>query len=553
MELATSFLEMEDGECSNNSRLCWMSPRVSFSQDLPMPDNSIRLSPEKRKWQHTSTDDSSSEFEFRMCSNTPDLARHSQQLHHHLGMLSADELFIDGKLRPLHLLPGVVSSADDLCLPWKSAPQKDFHSQNIISRHLSIESSTHFSPPHHHLRANPVSRSVGNSRCSSPSRVLPPPQTLPPITPASPKAKYSVKIKEFFKPKKPLTSSKDGSSAAQLTRDNSVTSSCRLPISPRSFWPFSRSNSAGESKTTTPAVPALPRRSNSTGESKTSSTAIVSKSADSAIEGGKASSHSNFEKAAISQGKNLHASLSVSDSERKNGEADRSTCVSSTTAQNSELLNSSAAKELPTPCPAPPSPSATPAFSSTDAAPVAVLDQHDFRLEESAVSTEGSCSDAVYATPNTPDQSSHVISTFKDAKKVAAMNVTRVRGSGSPCRVPRRRVSSPSVNFARGSPGRRGVVRNGSESKGNAGKIMLRNLERCSAEAKLGVGRLRDASNATERRNSYPVAVRVTPVLNVAIYRGKAPKPRLFSLGRLFSSKRDKPMETRVNNWRNGA
>ena len=81
-------------------------------------------------------------------------------------------------------------------------------------------------------------------------------------------------------------------------------------------------------------------------------------------------------------------------------------------------------------------------------------------------------------------------------------------------------------------------------------KIVLKNLERCSAEKKVGWKQL-------NRRGSFPVATRVSPVLNVAIYRGgKNPannNPNGF-FGSLFNNpKKDlKPKEGALN-WRKGA
>ncbi|MCO5570805.1 hypothetical protein L7F22_024533 [Adiantum nelumboides] len=91
-------------------------------------------------------------------------------------------------------------------------------------------------------------------------------------------------------------------------------------------------------------------------------------------------------------------------------------------------------------------------------------------------------------------------------------------------------------SFARGSPGRRG---------GNANKILLKNLERCSAERRLG----RDGWRGLNNSSLYPtVAFRVSPVLNVGVY-----KNGLFGFAHLFSFRKNKkPLEAAVN-WRKGA
>eukprot|EP00250_Pteridium_aquilinum_P014582 c22072_g1_i1 orf=578-2350(+) len=115
--------------------------------------------------------------------------------------------------------------------------------------------------------------SLSNSRCSSPSRSRPSGTfSQPPTTPTSPKAtsssQKSSKFLHFFKLKKHLNSNKE---ALFLSSESFAASGSRLS---RAFWPFSRSNSAGESKSAHGVLP-LPRRSNSAGESKTTSSSLL--------------------------------------------------------------------------------------------------------------------------------------------------------------------------------------------------------------------------------------------------------------------------------------
>lgn len=136
--------------------------------------------------------------------------------------------------------------------------------------------------------------------------------------------------------------------------------------------------------------------------------------------------------------------------------------------------------------------------------------------------------------------------TLKDGKECNASTMaSRYRESASSSELLKKKMYASS-SFARGSPGRRGGT-----IKVNTGKIVLRNLERCSAEKRLG----RDEWKGLSKRNSYCAATRVSPVLNVAIYRGgNASKNGFFSFGSLFSSRKNKkPMESAAINWRKGA
>lgn len=101
-----------------------------------------------------------------------------------------------------------------------------------------------------------------------------------------------------------------------------------------------------------------------------------------------------------------------------------------------------------------------------------------------------------------------------------------------------------------GSPGKRKGISGGSASKANAGKIVLRNLERCSAGKKIG----KEGSRGLSRRGSFPVGARVSPVINVALYRGPSTANiGFFGFNPLLFSKREKPAAGQAINWRNGA
>lgn len=527
--VAEAFCEEDDA-----SGLDWVSPRLSFSQDLTLelPCNaealmSGRSSAEKRKWQEGDCreldDGCSSEFEFSrddvVCGSVPTQTRDI--------MLSADELFLDGKLLPMHTqhtAPSSSASCGEISMHRTKLTLQECHvrganlpkfnqepaDEKFLASHIQLEASCasvqiseskltsyelscsdlpgdYQKPMARHLsleRPMPilsanvcelaplVSLSVNSSPCSSPTRTALPANS-PPIAatttsaPHKSNSKYAFKIKDIFKTRR------SGSSVnAQLTRENSTTlgSTCRIPIPPRSFWPFARSNSAGESKTTTPFPPTLTPRSNSAGESNTSR--VVSPA-----------------------------------------------CKSSSEAQfldQRDTLGSSRAQDL-----------ITSRCEDVENLASALVERGSLNQME-----EGS-KQANAKEESVPNDTSSIP---EDGKRSTTINKGRL--SGSPGRASRKRHLYTSSNFLRGSPGRRG----GMNAKANTSRIVLRNLERCSADRKFS-----RESFGRRTAAAYPV-LRVSPVLNVAVYRGKMPAAGMFGLRRLFSSKKEKASS--VSNWR---
>eukprot|EP00250_Pteridium_aquilinum_P006816 c16655_g1_i1 orf=43-1749(-) len=467
----------EEGDEPN---LGWGSPRISFSQDLTMGESeaprSSRVYPEKRKWQEEGVngepdDGFSADFDFLNNGVMNDgFAQQTKGV-----MLSADELFSDGKLLPMHTqqtASSLSASYGDLCTSRSKLTLQESHLsasnsqeayQKPTARHLSLDLPKPASSSIAYALAPLSSLSVDSSPCSSPPRTVPTPPAVSLTTPFPHKAssKSSFRIKDFFKPKR-VSSSVN----AQLTRDNSITatSTCRIPIPPRSFWPFSRSNSAGESKTTTPPRPTLPPRSNSAGESNTSRVSPA--------------------------------------------------CKPSNQAQILKKCNTSSTSHVQDPM-----------VSAREDAVNACTDVGS--LNQSTESSNQADDDG--------ESIQNAASTSQDGRK---------SNSG---RTARKKYMYSTANFLRGSPGRRGGMN--SLVKVNASRIVLKNLERCSADRKL----CRESSG--RRAVAYPVAVRVSPVLNVAVYRGKMPSSGMFGLKSLFSSKKEKTKEKEatINNWRVGA
>ncbi|KAI5081035.1 hypothetical protein GOP47_0004218 [Adiantum capillus-veneris] len=496
----------------------WVSPRISFSQDLPMEDpaapHTSRAFPEKRKRQGEETgelnDVYSSEFEFLSNGAINDGANEVRQTKEM--MLSADELFSDGKLLPMQVQE-IASPIGDLDLQgsklsWLHERQRgesrgneaSVHSikltlhvdernasevnERLMSRHLSLDLPRPNSSSTSCGLVVLASVSVDNSPCSSPPRSSAPPNACtatPSASPALQKAgsKYTSKFKDFFKPKRVSSSI-----SPQLTRDNSTTSisTCRIPIPPRSFWPFSRSNSAGESKT---ALPSLPPRSNSAGDRNTSR--IVAKKSNNT----------------------------------RILELNRTSCIS----------NGQAAAMVP---------------ASEDEFHISANNYMDVNSTRNCIDI-GSSSNCTEAAKKANAEEDCAASSSSQQTPTSNGRSRKGKASGSPGRAARKRYMYTTANFLRGSPGRRGGLN--SAVKTNTSRIVLKNLERCSADRKL----CRETSG--RRAVAYPVALRVSPVINVAVYRGKVPSSGMFGLRRLFSSKKDKAKEkdAAVNNWRAGA
>ncbi|KAH7281199.1 hypothetical protein KP509_36G035100 [Ceratopteris richardii] len=116
--------------------------------------------------------------------------------------------------------------------------------------------------------------SLNSSCCSSPTRLRASGScSQPATTPTSPKdasAQRGSKFLQLFNMKKHANNTREPSFL--FAESSSISARSRLS---RTLWPFSRSNSAGESKSAQRVLP-LPRRSKSAGESKSTSPSIVS-------------------------------------------------------------------------------------------------------------------------------------------------------------------------------------------------------------------------------------------------------------------------------------
>ncbi|KAH7289091.1 hypothetical protein KP509_31G057000 [Ceratopteris richardii] len=499
----------------------WTSPRISFSQDLAFEElkkseSSGVASPDKRRWQGGADEEDlhSSEFEFLSSGG---VAYNGFPHRKDDPMMSAEELFSDGKILPMNAQEMIQSSNDNLKLTRSGLT--DSHSTEGISepRYGEVtECSSKFSSsdadrsdPCINLKQKDVVTSIDIPRPKPPSscEVAHPldvgadisPSSSPPRSSNSPanelndvtsmscaphraNSKYSFKIKELFKHKR-----SNSSINPHLTRDNSsaATPTCRIPIASRSFWPFLRSNSAGESKTTTPPVPTLPPRSNSAGDGNTSRT--TQKPDQGAL-------------------LNVDKDAGILDSNARDNVEPATEILPITQAQ--------ADADLPSNC--------------------------------AAMESTSGCAEHLKQVSDEEEESALSINSRR-------IHLSKGKGrlSGSPGRSARRRYIYTASNFLRGSPGRRGGM--GSLAKVNASRIMLRNLERCSAERRL----FRESS--ARRAISYPVSVRVSPVLNVAVYRGgKVPSAGIFGLRGFFSSnkKQQQPQQQQqqqLNNWRSDA
>lgn len=493
-----------------------------------------RVSPEKRKREHAMEDEYSVEFEFSnsVSLNLPVEGR----------MLSADELFFNGRLRPLVRSPRVGEekicgtrreqslSMDREVVPWgvtesefereqwpMSQQQRSFN-QNPRCASMTLDGARG------HPRRSCIS--LNNSRCSSPSRSI----SLPPTTPASPKisSKYSTKFKDFFKLKKLHEPTAKEVPSSEVTRESGASSSCRLPISPRSFWPFSRSNSAGENKSPAVVSP-LPRRSNSAGESKTSSSSLLPLKINAASEtkagnptaggGNSSASSAKLPKPQSSQAKKGLPPLPNSNARKNSGTQSflvPGNCVTDAVALSSQST-----------------PSSSSPISGTSAVP------HDKGAHRSGSATEIGVGSK---TNSRPKDSTSIANEYHRALHDSASSIGGVRSCGASGRPVRKVSVNDARNFARGSPGRRGVWNTPNGVRGATW-----NVDRGSGGSKGLVRpqdmRTRDAWKGSDRPIGY-TSVRVTPVLNVPVcigpsFRGvKAPsKSKIFGLGTLFSKK----------------
>ncbi|KAH7444252.1 hypothetical protein KP509_02G071300 [Ceratopteris richardii] len=491
-------------------------------------------------------------------------------------MLSADELFVDGKVRPLQDDAGILggNGSPDV----ERAHFGRSIEENPRSFSMTIESSRGMQGGRGYM-------SLHNSCCSSPSRTMSMPHTRPPspkyssnLLSSSSKvsmvpgrtipssngsagkqlssiplssssdgtlpssftsSRYSSKFKDFFKLKR-HNANKDGttmpslpssSTSAEISRESPQTSgsaSCRVS-STRSFWPFSRSNSAGESKTT-PTVSPPPRRSNSAGERKTTSALLLPASG---IPAKQSSQH--IQKSPLFAAR-------INDQVKSFAPSGESSSLSASSKKGLPPLPNFNSKRTNS--------FFVPANCGADSVVLSSQSTHSqlystsFKLMESIPNTK--IGEAEPCQPSSNNSSTCMresnllleekfpngaVQHRKDAMR--GSKKTRIVTSGSPGRPIRRSANGTGVrNFARGSPGRRAVWN--SPGRGSGGRVTIRSLDRGSVSSK---GHMRPKDLLS--RDGAPV--RISPVLNVAVpsLRGNkaSSKVKMFGFGNIFSKK----------------
>lgn len=457
-------------------------------------------------------------------------------------MLSADELFVEGKLRPL--VRGLVMGQER----WRGE-------QGLAMEEDADETETRRSGSN--FKENPRCASMviensrrqttrscvslNNSRCSSPTRATG--AAAPKSSVPAPSSKHSIRFMDFFKLKKKIgnkeipskvpsmgkeapskvpSMSKENQSICKevpLSRESSSSSSSSSSCkSPRSFWPFSRSNSAGENKSA-PSISPSPRRSNSAGESKTSSSSLLP-------------SGRNV------QTPQIQVASPNSDLRKFSANHPQSTPFSPLPSSSKPLSRAS---------PRPPNNASkkSPNKSSPKAPTIAPNTAPDRNCSSLDV-----C-DTIASKLNRPSWDFDVDSnpnhqTLPDPASNSS-NTVRVKVCQSPGRPLRRVPGNPARNFARGSPGRRGVWNSPGRVNGGRGAI------RMDGGAKVPKILVRPQGNRENWKGSdRPIpyntsTMRISPVLNVPVYIGPSlrgsrassslSKSKIFGLGKFFSKK----------------
>jgi hypothetical protein len=503
---------MEYSDPTFTSMLGWQSPRISFCHDIP----GDRVSPEKRKREEI-IDNYSTEFEFCMVQNATNPTFLDQ------GMISADELFLDGKLLPLHIPPQTpLQEMDD------ATPE-------------DLENTTHAvsAEPEPEVKAETQSINVVQdvslenvqSSADSGSNTIP-------VSPKSPKLSH--RWKEIFKlGKLQVVTSKD-SECQEIKKGEKKEShnhgfSLKQPLSPRSIWPFTRSSSAGDAKAASTSCSLASSRSNSAGDSNYKpkvSSAPCSRS-------NSGSDSKSKVRSAISS--KIHMDFIT--------KPVKNSSLSSSLSFHTDPTELVDPRIAPAQQEAFPCPSTNPAMAST--------------IEETQ-----KCVDTIPKLPSTCDaiplhqtaaksikkRNGHVVAKEKRSPNksstdgVPGSTPMRSKGCASPGRPLRMR--SPSGNYGRGSPVRiigRSAACNGSPARVGSGKFMIKNLERCTANSKNSVksqdsmwpGRQKEGFKMSDKTNSYSTGVRVlnVPVCIGHARVGKASNNRLFNLRGLFSKK----------------
>eukprot|EP01018_Ginkgo_biloba_P022634 Gb_26184 [translate_table: standard] len=499
MEITNASMDCDEATCTP-PKIGWQSPRISFCQDI----SSDRVSPEKRKREEL-PDDYSTEFEFCMVQSASNPAIFGET------MLSADELFLDGKLLPLHIPPQFDHQETDSLNPavlieTETTTEMETEAESVsIARHINLENT------------QPTTTTTS---CAS--------NTVP-LSPKS--SKLSYRWKEIFKLGKLQVKESQcpetlrGVKEEGSNKKNSA-SYLKQPLSPRSIWPFSRSSSAGDAKANSASCSLASSRSNSAGDNSSKPKASSAPC-----------SRSNSGGDSKSKARNGFSSRIHVDFNTKTVST-----LSSSSTLSSEAVDSSVGttEQEAYPCPNPIRASNT---------------QEDEKTLETMPKAADICNTAPpnKTRPSNKKQNGHVVvKEKKSPKKTSADGVmgsttVRTKGCASPGRTLRMR--SPSGNFGRGSPVRiagRSGAGNGSPGRVGSGKFMIRNLERCTANSKNSVkcqdsvwpGRQKEGTKVSERTNSYSTGVRVLNVPVCIGHRGgRVSNNRLFNFRGLFSKK----------------
>eukprot|EP00249_Psilotum_nudum_P004445 c17967_g1_i1 orf=320-2008(+) len=538
MELVDS-LSISEGNCSP-SRSGWFSPRISFSHDFAMLGEVL---PDARKSDYAFDDDLCTEFEFSM-------ANANLTVHPSSPMLSAEELFVNGTLRPFHLFSRTGSNDDLISRNYIG----DMGVCTHAARHLSFENSRCSSMRFENASGNVGGRScisLGNSRCASPLRSF----SLPLTTPASPKAyKQSNRFKYFF------SLGRLHASTPKDIRQYKTSLSLKLPLSPRSFCSFFRSKSAGEAKINT-AAPVVTRSSSSADDNTPCTlppnhhvddenetigpthTAICASLTESIKEKKIPFAYAPPRHSEVDSKVENSSSITVSSSvsTTKRGNAMEPLC-----SQGVACCLSGVSPSLPRP-------------TTLDEVVFAAL-QTSEELHTKGCTQNDSTIDA----ENTVSKDSE-----EHATLTSRSSTTTSKASGGLGIVHERVGSNSEVNV--------GCICSGewinATSRANTNRFVLRNLERCSASFNRSTVRPQNRrgrnvvgrSEKVTANSSFSASVRVTPVLNVpagppVMTAGKkASKSSLFILTSLFS-KEGKPPPQQISSsatpsitcWRDG-
>lgn len=554
-------------------------PRLSLSQDadmlermahsdkckcehvVAMEEGEAEIDDADKEQDEEDVNDGDTEFSFEFSSSVGlDLCPQEHK------MLSAEELFFNGKLRPLQTagsafdqngeeLPQLSmeflsyeekeamergSKVKEIIFKESSATAEIIHgrkeSEKAMNLHMNLpmvrtslhESlalakehlrSLHESPrclsmtiegSRGHPRRSCVS--LNNSRCSSPSRSRPSGAfSQPPTTPTSPKAHSShknSKFLHFFKLKKHLPSNKD---ALFPSSESSSSSGSRLS---RAFWPFSRSNSAGESKSSHGVSP-LPRRSNSAGESKTTSSALLP--INPLRHDGESKDHTTV--SLMLSARKLQVVQSNHQQADKKGlpplpsanSKKTSSCFVPTNCGSDSVALSQPVADA-TPCN--PAPTSRSSLSSTSTSSPSL----------SHASEEVSYVSRTQSSPLQNGEGDHSTHTHTHTQSTSSIP-TEFKASASPGRhVRHASATNPVRSINRGSPARQW-------SNPNMGGSTRGSLQRFGPAPPRALMRPKDALSRET------VSVRVTPVLNVPVCMTPSSKSKLFNLGNLFSKK----------------